>query len=288
MNAIRHRTTPRTINTSASRPALAMKLGMVTSLVACAGCTLAPAGEPTSTSTPPGPASPAAPAAATVSIQGVVQASDGSPVARVAVCLRPDAATTDHESCTTSDGTGAWKLAGVPYNFVVAITFIKGGFFPTLRTISTATTDVTIAAGDGTLISSSEAASLMGGPIDPESGHIAFSIATQGTQPSPPSTVALGAYSLVGGYHAAPVYFDASGKPALGATSGTGGVFANVPPGTYVVRFFGASVACSNIDGLYGYPFTLQTPDGQARLAVPVVAGFLTAPVVANCSPVRS
>ncbi len=89
----------------------------------------------------------------------------------------------------------------------------------------------------------------------------------------------------IGGPSIAPVYFDAAGKPMPGANAGATGAFANLTPGYYEITFGGASVACNDLGGLYGYPITTYTPNGQARMLVPVVEGFLTAPVAASCSP---
>ena len=84
---------------------LGVKLGVVTALVACAGCTGGPRrraddGQP-----------PRAPPVitsdiVTVTIQGTTQASDGSTLAGVAVCLRTDPTTAERATCTTSDDTG--------------------------------------------------------------------------------------------------------------------------------------------------------------------------------------
>jgi hypothetical protein len=232
-------------------------------MVACAGCGAA---QGTDTTAPP----------AGLSIQGNAQAADGSPVAGVAVCLRPDPGTTNQTTCTTSDRQGAWKLVGLPTSAMVAITFVKAGFLSTLRPIATETSDLTIA--DGALIGSAD---LVGALVDESKGAVAFSTALPGTRPATAATVSLRDFD---GREVAPVYFDRGGAPAPGATAGTSGVFANLVPSYYVLTFYGASVECSTGGGLYGYPVTLYTAQGQARLLVPVVAGFVTASLAATCS----
>jgi len=258
------------------------KLGMVTAMVACAACTLDRGGEETITHAPAS-APPATADAISVSIQGTTQASDGSPVAEVEVCLRTDPTTSEGAACTTSDNAGAWKLAGAPASAWVAVTFLKDGFFPILRPIATATSDITIPRGDGALVASAAMSTLMNAPLDPASGHVAFSTSSPGTRATVAATVS---FSAIGGPPVTPVYFDTNGDTMPGANAGTTGAFANVSPGFYEVTFEGASVACKDIGGLYGYPVTMYMPDGLARLVLPVVPGFLTAPVAANCTPV--
>jgi hypothetical protein len=286
------------------RPAgIGVKLGLVTALLACAGCTAASAGEPPSANVLPNDGNSAGTAAATVSVRGTALASDGTSVTGVAVCLRPYPTSPDHPSCTTSDGSGAWTLASVPSNALVSITFVKGGFFPTLRAIATTTSDVTIPPGDGVLIGSRDpagrimsvlelpatAGGLLGQAIDPGAGYVAFSTATPGTQPTAAASVTLDSLDTSGRPTAAPIYYDASGNAALGATSGTSGMFFDLPPGYYAMTFSGdAAVACDSAGPLYGAPVTAFTPAGQARILLPVVRGFLTMPIAASCLPVSS
>jgi hypothetical protein len=262
---------------------LTTKLGIVSALLACAGCAAAQGGDPTNAGSPPSAALSSVDAT-NVSIQGIAQASDGSPVAGVAVCVRPDPMTSANATCTTSDGRGAWKLAAAP-DALVAITFIKTGFFPMLRAVNTTAEDQTIPPGDGALIATGDATALMGGAVDPERGYIAFSTATPGNPPTAAATVLLDAIDATSDIsQPIPTYQDASGQPLAGASSGTKGVFANLPQDYYVMTFQGASASCSNSGGLYGFPVTAFAPAGEARMVLPVVAGFLTAPVAASCS----
>jgi hypothetical protein len=250
-----------------STAGLCMKLGIVTALVASTGCA---AGQVTDTAGEPVAAPAPRAAVATVSVQGATLSSDGSPLAGVSVCVRPDPMTSDHATCTTSDGSGAWKLAGVPSNALVAVTFIKAGLFPTLRPVATGTGDLTIPAGDGTLVAPGNVDALMSGPVDPTAGHVAFSSAMPGTRPAAEVTAILDSLADPQSTQTRPVYFD-------------GGFFGNLTPGYYALTLSGATVSCSSSGGLYGFPVTTYTPAGQARLMFPVVAGFLTAPVAASC-----
>lgn len=267
-----------------ARRRFAAKLGMVTALVACAGCTMSQGGAETSADAPAS-APPATADAITVSIQGTTQGSDGSPVAGVEVCLRTDPTTSEGAACTTSDDAGAWKLSGAPASAWVAVTFVKDGFFPTLRPIATTTSDIAIPRGDGSLVASAAMSTLMSAPLDPASGHVVFSTSSAGTRAAVAATVS---FSAVGGPPVTPVYFDANGDTMPGANAGATGALANLSPGFYEITFQGSSVACKDIGGLYGYPVTMYMPDGIARLVLPVVAGFLTAPVAASCAAVVS
>jgi hypothetical protein len=264
--------------------AASLQAGGLFALVACAGCGGATVGEAGAAgSTQDATPTPDAP---TVSVQGVALTSKGSPVAGVSVCLLQ---TTDHANCTTSDADGAWALAGAPADELVAITFVKEGFFPTLRPVVTARQTVKLTGSDASVLASGDwdgalvsvlenpaaAAGAMGTALDPNVGHIAFLTATGGAEPTTPAAVTLGGTNK----EEAPFFVDASGS-LLNQTSGTRGLFVNLPPGLYVVTFEGASGGCQAHGGLYGAP--IATARG-VRLMVPVVAGFVTLPVAVDC-----
>jgi hypothetical protein len=78
----------------------------------------------------------------------------------------------------------------------------------------------------------------------------------------------------------APLFVDASGN-LLDVTSGTRGLFVNLPPALYVVTFDGGAAGCRASGGLYGAP---SATAGGVRLAVPVAAGFVTLPVAVDCT----
>jgi hypothetical protein len=279
----------------ARRPMDRVPLGLALFVVASTGCSASVEATPT------------------LRIQGIARAAQGAAVADVEVCLRPDPMSTDNETCTTSDPGGAWSLDGAPPNSLVAVTFVKEGFFPTLRPIATTTEDVTIAPGDltvlapgtwaGVLISVLEspatATGQPGSEVDPSVGHVAFLTSTAGTEPTEAATVTLepasppktGDAPLFVGLEPAsppktgeaPLFVDANGN-LLDATTGTRGLFVNLAPGRYVVGFAGASATCRSDGGLYGQSVAPDVAAGQAGLMVPVVAGFVTLPVAVNCT----
>jgi hypothetical protein len=261
------------------RGRVGLKIGVVTALVTCAGCTAAQGGEPGTSGAPTTPVITSD--IVTVTIEGTTKASDGSSLAGVSVCLRTDPTTAAGATCTTSDDNGAWKIASVPSNAWVAVTFIKDGFFPTLRPINTDTTDIQIPPTDGALIPSTAMATMLKSPVDSAAGHVVFATATPGHQASTPATVAIG---LIGQTTTAPVYFDTNGDPVPGANAGATGAFANLAPGYYEATFAADGVDCSDVGGTYGYPITAYASGGLARLMVPVVEGFLTAPVAVSCT----
>ncbi len=80
-----------------------------------------------------------------------------------------------------------------------------------------------------------------------------------------------------------PRYADRDGTLVAGAGSGAQGGFVNVPSGLYVVRFAGASATCTPSTGLYGFPAG-ESRDGEALLLVPVIEGYVTAPVGVSCT----
>ena len=264
-----------------------MTLALVTALLGGTGCGAAPYVDTT-----PGVSASAGgqdavevATVAVVAIRGVAQDPDGRPVPGVAVCMRPDPMVATNARCTTSDGDGSWALTG-PANSRLAITSVKTDFVPLLRPIATKATDVTIPPGDGALIAANAGAPLVGGSMAPGSGAVAFSTATPGSVPAAAATVVLGEFDgTTIDDSPTPVYVDAAGQPVPGATFGTEGVFANLAAGTYAMTFRAPSVSCTNAAGLYGYPIAAYAAPGEAIVVVPVVDGFLTAPVVAQCSP---
>jgi hypothetical protein len=260
---------------------MGVKIGVVTALLACAGCTAAQGGEPGAAGTPT--TTPVITTdAVTVSIEGTTRASDGTTLTGVAVCLRTDPTSAEGAACTTSDGSGAWKFASAASNAWLAVTFVKEGFFPTLRPISTGATNIVISPTDGALIPSTAMASMLNVPMDAAAGHLLFAMAPPGSWVATPATVTA---RLIGAATTTPVYFDANGDATPGASAGTAGAFANLPPGYYETTFAGDSVSCAIVGGTYGYPITAFAESGVARLLVPVVEGFLTTPVAVSCKP---
>ncbi len=138
---------------SSPRPLACAKLGVVTALLACAGCTMAQGGgDPTSENPSTNENTLATPTSTTVSILGTTQTTDGVPLDGVDVCLHPGPSGPEDKICTTSDASGAWEIATAPSRTFVGIAFSKDGYFPVLNAITTGTSDLTMPAGDGTLI----------------------------------------------------------------------------------------------------------------------------------------
>ncbi len=239
------------------------------------GCSAGPAG---AESTPSAvSANPPATAPTTLSVQGALHGADGSPVAGATVCLRTDVMNAGQGPCTTSDGTGAWTIATVPANSFVAITFEKAAFVPVLRAIATETGDVTIPTDESELTTTADFAARVGRSLESITGSVAFFT----TLPGSPAVAATASLRPLNGPDVAPPSYD--GEPA-GAVAGTSGVFTGLADGYYVLTLGDASVPCASSGGLDGYPITLYAPANEARLIVPVVAGFLTTPIAAACT----
>jgi hypothetical protein len=168
----------------------------------------------------------------------------------------------------------------VPANAGVAITFEKAAFVPTLRAITTGTSDMTIPDDEGELATTDAFAIRMGRSFDASSGSLAFFTAVSGSTQAVASVASL--RSLEGPPLAPPRYDNEQAD----AGAGTSGVFSSMPDGYYVLTLGGASASCASGGGLYGYPITAYAAAGEARVLVPVVAGFLTTPVAAVCTAV--
>jgi hypothetical protein len=229
-------------------------------------------------SSTPGDPNPPGTVATTLSVQGILHGTDGSPAADVTVCLRTDPLTAGKGPCTTSDRQGAWKIVTVPANANIAITFEKTAYVPTLRAISTGTKDVTISAAEGVLESDDAVAAQTGHSPDATTGSIAFFTSAPGSWQPIAATASL---RPVDGPPGAPPRYD---NELADAGSGTSGVFTGVHDGFFILTLGSASVRCASGGGLYGYPITLYSPPDEARMIVPVVAGFLTTPIVAVCT----
>jgi hypothetical protein len=216
-----------------------------------------------------------------VAVRGFVNASDGSPLPGAQVCVQADGST-DASSCTSTANDGTFMLSSVPANNSVMITFQKEAFVPTLRPIATQTTDISLPQGEDVLLPAADQQAVRGMPANPNRGSVEFFVKTPDAQPA-----TLASITSTGGDGSpqVPIYFDANGAPASGATSGAHGGFVNVPPGLYVLRFGGLpSTRCTPMD-LYGWPLTLyQDPSsGQAAVLVPVIQGYVTSPIAALC-----
>jgi hypothetical protein len=215
-------------------------------------------------------------AEAGLSAQGVLHGADGSPVDGVTVCLRTDPLVAGQGPCTTSDARGAWKIANVPAQSFVAITFEKATFVPTLRAIATGTGDVILPLDEGGLETSDAFAARTGRSFDTSRGSIAFFTTLPG---APQAVAATASLRTLDGPPAEAPRYDGTAD----AVAGTSGMFTGVSGGFYVLTVGDTSARCAPGGAVYGYPITIFAPSGEARILVPTVAGFLTTPVAALC-----
>jgi hypothetical protein len=89
----------------------------------------------------------------------------------------------------------------------------------------------------------------------------------------------------VGGPSEPAHYANHDGSSAAGATAGIEGGFVNVPSGLYELWFDRASVKCAPNTGIYGYP---ETGSRGVGVAVPVLPGYVSAPVGVSCTSAPS
>ena len=214
-----------------------------------------------------------------VTVQGVVHASDGMPIAGVEVCERRSL-DGDVDSCTTSAAGGAFTLAGVPANELVSITFHKDGFVPMLREVLTGAQDVRLPESENALLDATAPQTFLGIATDPSRGQVEFHVESAGE--GAPDVVA-----TLTGVDGSPVLTGPNGGAETTPITAAGDVggFLNVPPGTYVLRIVGASSACA-AKPLSGVPVTSYQPPGVAALVISVLAGYVTAPLVVLCANV--
>jgi len=225
-----------------------------------------------------------------LSIGGAVHASDGSALAAVTVCLYggvdfagasagPLALTLSKPACTYSAADGSFLVSGAQAVQWVTLTFQKNGFAPTLRAIATQTADITLPSSENVLLP--VPMTFMGTSADPSKGQIAFSATTPGAGSPAQMSVTATAFTILGGFTGPseqPRYLGPDGAPAAGAAAGAAGGFVNVPSGLYLLQFEGTSARCAANTGLYGYPAS------PGAIFVPVLEGYVTAPVGVSCT----
>jgi hypothetical protein len=183
-------------------------------------------------------------------------------------------------TCVTSDADGKWTIPAAPRFTRIRLTFEKADFAPVLRVVETEYSDIDLPADENRLVAKSASSSFMGVTSDVTKGSIEFAV-TDGTVAT--------AVTLRGvdGSVATARYFDAGGNVSPNALAGARGGFANLAPGLYAVTFGGGGTSCFATSTLYGYPETvyLDASSGKATVLVPVVDGYLTAPVGVSCAP---
>jgi hypothetical protein len=212
-----------------------------------------------------------------VAVQGHVHAPDGTRLARADVCALGTSASSAGP-CAKSDAEGSFTLSPLPANGVVSLTFNKNGFLPMLRTILTEEQDLLLPEDENTLIAATRPQSFLGVTADPTKGQMAFLVKNaDGNAPAVDVTLT--------GFDGAPTpaALASDGTPAGSIAAGSGGGFANVTAGEYVLRVGGISATCTASD-LYGVPITTYQPSSAAALALSVVAGYVSAPIIVSCS----
>jgi hypothetical protein len=226
-----------------------------------------------------------------VSIRGFVHGADGSVLPGCRICLYGGitvaAEPTDPVACTLTAADGSFGVSGAGAHTAVMLTFKKDGFAPALRAIVTQTETITLPASENALLP--DPLVFMGKPADPTKGHIAFVAMTNAAEPAPVVSATATGYYVPGGVAGTPelpVYFDRNGVPTPQATAGTSGGFVNLDPGLYMVEFSPASGTCAASSGLYGYTGT-PDPTLPAAIFVPVIQGYVSAPVGVQCQSAR-
>jgi hypothetical protein len=212
-----------------------------------------------------------------LAVQGHVHAPDGTGLAGADVCVL-GAPGSSAGPCAKSDPDGSFTLSALPANELVSLTFNKDGFVPMLRTVLTEEQDLLLPEDENTLVAATLPERFLGVTADPTKGQIAFLVKNaDGNAPAVDVTLT--------GFDGAPTptALASDGTPAGTFAAGSGGGFANVSPGSYVLRVGGISATCTASD-LYGLPITTYQPSDAAALAVSVVAGYVSAPVVLSCA----
>jgi hypothetical protein len=222
-----------------------------------------------------------------VSISGWVHAPDGTVLTEAGACLHP-AGGNGTGPCTTTGSDGSFTLSGARANDSVTVVFQKDGYLPALRAITLTSSDVVLPQDENVLVPSTAPQMVMGTPADSEKGQLEFVVTSPGSQPPPNVSVTIEQFMIAGipsGPYS-PIYLNADGTVAAGATAGSRGGFLNLSSGTYALRFAAAGVKCVANSGLYGYPVTsaYDPNSGEASVTVPVAAGMVTSPVGVSCT----
>jgi hypothetical protein len=251
----------------------------------CGDATIPGAGPTPSNAAPGGSVSPA-PTARPVSIRGFTHAGDGSILPGVEVCLDNGvlrSPPTDPVMCTVSASDGSFRVSGASANGAATLTFRKDGFESTVRPMELQAEDVTLPSSENVLLA--DPLVFVGTPADPSKGQIAFAVSTTGAGPTPQVSATLFDFIQGGASGLAwpPVYVDEKGAPAPGTAAGTAGGFVNVAPSLYIVTFHATSGFCVPDSGLHDYAAT-QDSNGDIAMLVPIIQGYVTAPVGVSCT----
>jgi hypothetical protein len=237
------------------------------------------------------PATDKTPEPTILSIRGFTHAADGSVLAGVTVCLEDgiSAGATPGNAimCAASAADGSFGVSGAAPNSDTMLAFYKDGFAPVLRAISFQTQDITLPAEENVLWPLP--LKFLGTPAEATKGHMAFVSMPADTEEAQAVSVTAARFEIFAGgsdQHGHPVYLAPDGSPDPSAISGTAGGFANLTPGIYLVQFHPDSGGwCSPSSGLYGLPSRVY--GDQASVLVPVVAGYVSAPIGVTCPSTR-
>ncbi len=244
--------------------------GLLMTVVFVSGCGGASVSASAAAEASPGDAGPV------IAVQGYVHAPDGTGLGGAAICMFGPS--TNSGPCATSDASGAFTLAGLPANELVSLAFNKNGYVPMLRAVLTEEQDLRLPESENTLVAATQPDSFLGVAADPTRGQIAFQVQNADGN-APDVDVKLTGFDGA----TVPTALTSDGTPTGSFAPGSGGGFANLTPGTYVLRVAGVSASCTS-SALYGLPVTTFQPSGAASLAVSVAAGYVSAPVVVSCT----
>ena len=220
-----------------------------------------------------------------LTVQGVVRASNGAAVPGAQVCLErgTSASAVMPIDCASSGPSGSFALSDAQAAASATLTFRANGFLPMLYPFSTQwARDVTVPPIDSTLVE--DRGTLLGVAIDPAKGQVPFVVTVSGSPLVPRVTAISTDVDYLDGA-AGPVvpavFADGNGSAVPGATEGTAGGFLNLSPGTHAMKFESTGAPC--IAGL-GMPGSTPGLTSESLLLYTAVrAGYVMAPVVVAC-----
>jgi hypothetical protein len=186
----------------------------------------------------------------------------------------------DIGTCATSEADGSFTLNDIPRDLLLTVGFEKAGYMPMIRAIRTGATDVGLPADESIMRPLSTPPVFGGAPFDVSTGALEFFAGSGGEAPL--ASVSIVSYDDPNANYE-PVYLDANGNPATGATAGSFGAFVGLPPGLYLVTFHSETGSCTPLGSMYGEPVDFFQVPGQTSILVPVVEGHVTTPVGVDC-----
>jgi hypothetical protein len=227
-----------------------------------------------------GPADAAAPDAA-LADGGTATTSTAKPVAGAQVCIYGDSST-----CVMTGDDGVFRMQNLPPYTNIVLSIQKSGYWPALRAIQTAKTDM-----DGTDLAIGLTSTAT--PISPPGEHVdlvtkglvtVFSIGPLPDGGSSGFGADFGASLTLSPDAGDGPFFprdNGTWDPDASSLVGTAADYLNVPAGTYEVTIHDSLHDCAPITfpfGRYGFP------SGPTTVKFPVVAGYVTGPVGFFCT----